>query len=72
MKILKASEDCIIENVQKYHFGEEILTISTNKKFHKSSTLRKLDPVLKDGIIRIGDRIDRPSCIKPPHGFQKK
>ena len=59
MKILKASEDFIIENVQKYHFGEEILAISTNKKIHKSSMLRKLDPVLKDGILRIGGRIDR-------------
>ncbi len=54
---LKMAELSIIQYVQASHYSEEISSVHTNIK--KSSTLYRLDPVLKYGILRVGGRLSK-------------
>ena len=57
---MEAAESEILKNVQLHHFPEEIKSLSKptcQKCVGKSSCLRSLDPILVDGLLRIGGRL---------------
>ena len=63
---MKAAELEILKSVQKHHFHEEFysLTKSASKgvpHVGKSSCLRRLDPVLIDGLLRVDGRLSLAS-----------
>lgn len=66
---LKKAEMPIITFVQKQHFSEEILRLNSGKAIHKSSHRRKLDPVMIDGVLRVGGQPGKaalPEEVKHP------
>ena len=68
---LDKAERAIIQCVQCQTFAKEINELLCDSKtcVHKSSPLRKLNPVLFEGILRVGGRLDRaliPFEVKHP------
>ncbi|XP_014882368.1 uncharacterized protein LOC106943577 [Poecilia latipinna] len=55
--LLKA-EEAIVSFVQRKHFGDEIAALSSGA-VKKSSHLYKLDPVVTDGVLRVGGRLSK-------------
>ena len=56
---LVQAEESIILYVQKQKFEAEITSLKSGfKTISKESTLYKLDPMLDDGILRVGGRLD--------------
>ncbi len=49
----------LIQYSQKQHFSEEIEALRKNAPVKKRSQLYKLDPVLQDGILRVGGRLNK-------------
>ncbi len=49
----------LIQYSQKQHFSEEIEALRNNVPVKKRSPLYKLDPVLQDGILRVGGRLNK-------------
>ena len=69
---MNATELEILKSVQKHHLPEEFysLTKSASKgvpHVGKSSCLRRLDPVLIDGLLRVGGRL---SLASKPFDYQ--
>ena len=60
-EILQQAEDSIIRYVQQRHFPEEMAALHKDREVKKSSPLYKLDPILVDGILRVGGRLSRAS-----------
>ena len=67
---LQAAANLIIKTTQQQEFGEEIASLETSrvegdeaKKPHVkgSSRLRSLDPMLEDGLLRVGGRLGAAS-----------
>ena len=61
---MKIAELAILKNVQRHHFPEEFKSLEKpeNEAYvKKSSSLRSLDPILVDGLIRIGGRLSLAS-----------
>lgn len=57
---LVKAEESIILYVQKHKFEAEIASLKSGfKTISKESTLYKLDPVLDDGILRVGGRLNK-------------
>ena len=57
---LKESEKEILKFVQKQSFQEELVVLrQRSKTFNKSSHIYKLDPILEDGLIRVGGRLQQ-------------
>ena len=57
---LVKAEESIILYVQKHKFEAEIASLKSGfKTISKESMLYKLDPVLDDGILRVGDRLNK-------------
>jgi hypothetical protein len=58
---LRVAEKKILICIQKETFTEELYDLSSksNNCVKKSSSLFKLDPILKDGLIRVGGRLNR-------------
>ena len=54
---LQFAERAIIEAVQTRSFGEEWLSLKKAKKIKKSSHIIRLDPVLIEGTLRVGGRL---------------
>lgn len=54
---LNKAERYLIRAVQKRHFNEEYKLLSTNRQVR--SNIRRLNPFIQDGIIRVGGRISR-------------
>ena len=68
-EMLQKAEDSIIHYVQQRHFPEELAAKREEKEVKKSSPLYKLDPLLVDGILRVGGRLSRaaiPEHVKHP------
>lgn len=60
MEDLKAAELAIVRFVQSQFFSDEIKTLTTKTpKVKRESTLHRLDPTLKDGIMRVGGRLNK-------------
>lgn len=53
------AEKAIVIFVQKQHFSEEISNLTNGKPIKESSHLHKLDPVMVNGILRVGSRLSR-------------
>ena len=50
----------ILKNVQRYHFPEELEVLGKSENVtcvKKSSSLRSLDPIFVDGLLRVGGRL---------------
>ena len=63
------AEKAIICFVQKQRFAGEITLLKGDSNVSKDSPLYKLDPILEDGIIRVGGRLHKsalPSETKHP------
>ena len=57
---IERAETAIISNTQACAFADDLARLSTNvSNVVKSSCLRKLTPILFEGILRVGRRIDR-------------
>ena len=54
---LQSGERAIIKAVQTRRFGEERLSLEEAKKVKKSSHIISLDPVLIEGTLRVGGRL---------------
>ena len=54
---LQSAERAIIKAVQTSRFGEERLSLEEAKKVKKSSHIISLDPVLIEGTLRVGGRL---------------
>ncbi|XP_043961975.1 uncharacterized protein LOC122825006 [Gambusia affinis] len=66
---LARAEHFIILFEQHHRFGPEISSLGANKTVSKDSRLYRLDPVVDNGVLRVGGRLRRaamPSEIKHP------
>lgn len=62
LEILDKAELSIIRYLQCQHFGKELQMLTNPDELHglkKSSSLSKLDPILLDGVIRVGGRLGK-------------
>ena len=61
---MKTAEMEILKNVQRHHFPEEFKSLEKPENeacVKKSSSLRSLDPIMVDGLIRVGGRLSLAS-----------
>ncbi|XP_052445519.1 uncharacterized protein LOC127987300 [Carassius gibelio] len=66
---LVVAESEIIKFSQRQQFGEEIKVLEKGKQLGRSSQLFKLDPILQDGVLRVGGRLNKsamPENAKHP------
>ncbi len=66
---LIVAESEIIKFSQRQQFGEEIKVLEKGKQLSRSSQLFKLDPILQDGTLRVGGRLNKsamPENAKHP------
>lgn len=59
---MENAEKAILKNVQQEAFPEEFNELnksSGSKRVKRSSCLFKLDPILEDGLLRVGGRLAR-------------
>ena len=54
---LKKAENVLIKHVQKKDYEKEFKNLSAGKPIEKSSKLVKFNPIINNGIIRIGGRL---------------
>ena len=61
LEILERAEMSIIRHVQSQHFGKELqmLTKPDTLQSKGLNRLSKLDPILNNGVIRVGGRLER-------------
>jgi hypothetical protein len=59
---LDDAEQFIIQKVQSSYYAAEIEILKQGGKIHKQSPLKALDPILKDGILRVGGRLKHHSA----------
>ncbi|KAK3886009.1 hypothetical protein Pcinc_009834 [Petrolisthes cinctipes] len=65
---INQAEKSIIQVVQKESFSEELSALKGGLKVKSNSSLYKLNPVLHDGLIRVGGRISKaPICFDAKH-----
>ena len=63
---LQQAETVIIQAVQKQHFGEIIKQVSRNEKIRIISSIRKLDPIMMDGLLCVDSWLALPIMAKHP------
>ena len=64
VKEMEDSEKVIIKTVQGRSFHDELLILtSSRQEVKKSSSITKLDPILVDGVIRVGGRLHNSLII---------
>ena len=56
---LQDAEQEILKYVQRQAFPEELSTLTHQKNIKKSSHILKLDPILTDGLLRVGGRLGK-------------
>ena len=56
---IQQAEKSIITIIQKQNYAEEILALEKGNCIKKGSSLRRLDPVMDNGILRVGGRLSR-------------
>jgi len=61
---LKNASLSIIKRVQEEAFHEEIVRINTNKELRRGSKIRSLSPFMKDGLIRVGGRLENSNLAE--------
>ena len=57
--MVEKAETILIQHVQNKHFRTELNDLEEYDAVKKNSQLYKLDPFTKDGIIRVGGRLDK-------------
>ena len=66
---LREAENEILKYVQNDHYREEIEQVVRNEQIRKSNGLRKLDPVMRDGLLCVGGRLRKAKnldiCTSP-------
>lgn len=66
---LSGAETAIISFCQQEVFHQEIAALRNNLEVKKGSSIRRLDPILEGGLLRVGGRLNRaamPEDIKHP------
>ncbi|XP_046556807.1 uncharacterized protein LOC124266041 [Haliotis rubra] len=61
-KMIDEAEESIVQYVQSQHYSAEICDLQqkrNSRQIKHYSSLRKLDPILSRGILRVGGRIDK-------------
>ena len=75
---VEKAENAIIKYVQSYPFQDEILMLRGDvRAVKKSSSIVKFDPILVNGILRVGGRLHyssisseaRHPAIRPKHHY---
>ena len=56
--MIERSESVLVRHLQKKHFARELQDLFEVGADKKNSPLCKLDPVVKDGVIKAGGRLD--------------
>ena len=64
---LRAAESALIMYAQRQCFGDVIQRMPNKEPISKQSSVMKLDPIVIDGIMRVGGRLDRA-----PVGFEAR
>ncbi len=76
MQDLTRADNEIIKVIQSQNFNEEISMLQKgNASVKRNSCLTKLDPVLQDGVLRVGGRLGRsamPEHVKQPQSLYLK
>ena len=54
---IRSAETIVWKLIQKQDFGQEIEALSKKQPIKKSSRLSKLQPILEDGLLRVGGRL---------------
>ena len=74
--VVEEANQALIKWVQKSAFSAELKATTQNKSLSKSSSLYSLCPILRDGVLCVGGRIDNKSgdasrhpVILPRHHF---
>ena len=57
--MVEKAETVLIQHVQNKHFRTELNDLEESDAVKKNSQLYKLNPFTKDGIIRVGGRLDK-------------
>jgi hypothetical protein len=57
--LLNEAEQVLCMREQQHHFKDELNRIECRKVVSKNSKLYRLDPIIKDGLLRVGGRLDR-------------
>ena len=66
---LEEAENALIAYIQKQHYGDEIKALKDNKPIDKTSSIKALQPVYRNGLICLGTRLgkgDYPEEFKFP------
>ena len=61
---MEIAELVILRSVQQFHFPEELELFSKSedgKQVKKSTSLRRVDPILVNGVLRVGGRLNLAS-----------
>ena len=59
LKELQDSTQEILRYVQREAFAEDITALQTGKHVSSSSKIKRLSPILVDGLLRVGGRLER-------------
>lgn len=62
-ELLTQAESVIIRCVQREAYKAEIVHLENEKAIPKQSSLKRLDPVLQDGLLRIGGRLEQSTLL---------
>ena len=65
---MRRSLKCLIRCAQKCAFRDEIKALEANKEIPRSSKLQKLSPVMTDGLLCVGGRLNNAgdNVVKHP------
>ncbi|KAK7879138.1 hypothetical protein WMY93_034081, partial [Mugilogobius chulae] len=66
---LDGAESAIVKYIQMQYFKDDIMMLKEQHRVKRSSPLHKLNPVLQDGVMRVGGRLSRsamPAESKQP------
>ena len=66
---IREAEKSIIHSEQRRHFSQELALLEKGRQVRASSSIRKLDPILVEGMLRVGGRISKsamPMDLKNP------
>ncbi|XP_076060326.1 uncharacterized protein LOC143036654 [Oratosquilla oratoria] len=69
VQLMEVAEERVIKFVQNCYFAKEIVCLSKNDPINLSSSIRKLKPMLLNGILRVGGRLinlELPLDMKHP------
>lgn len=69
LKDLQVAENELISHTQRQWFDKELQILQRHQQVKRNSSLYKLDPILQEGILRVGGRLNKgvmPEYTKHP------